>query len=150
MRTVQGNVKPRKERKTVREVQVKDLVSYFYLSIPIIAALIVGIVFAAGIEALWIRISLIILFSLGVYFHFKRFLLGMILMYKAYAPMEVRDRCRYTPTCSTYALISIMKYGIILGCTLAAIRICHCHPPYGGEDYPSLSALKRLFNRKHK
>ncbi|MGB1216779.1 MAG: membrane protein insertion efficiency factor YidD [Saprospiraceae bacterium] len=36
--------------------------------------------------------------------------------------------CRYTPTCSTYTLQAIMKYGIFKGTFLGAKRILRCHP----------------------
>lgn len=42
--------------------------------------------------------------------------------------------CRYIPTCSEYAIISIQKYGIFKGSWLMLKRICHCHP-WGGDGY---------------
>ncbi len=42
--------------------------------------------------------------------------------------------CRYTPTCSQYALEAIRKYGILKGGWLALKRILSCHP-WGGSGY---------------
>lgn len=42
--------------------------------------------------------------------------------------------CRYTPTCSTYALQALRKYGLLKGGYLAAKRILSCHP-WGGSGY---------------
>ena len=42
--------------------------------------------------------------------------------------------CRFTPTCSQYAIEAIRKYGPINGCWLAAKRIGRCHP-WGGSGY---------------
>lgn len=42
--------------------------------------------------------------------------------------------CRYTPTCSQYAIESIMKHGIFKGSWLALKRILRCHP-WGGSGY---------------
>ena len=42
--------------------------------------------------------------------------------------------CRFTPTCSQYAIEAIRKYGPIKGCWLAAKRIGRCHP-WGGSGY---------------
>jgi putative membrane protein insertion efficiency factor len=43
--------------------------------------------------------------------------------------------CRYTPTCSAYALEAIQVHGAVKGSTLAAKRICRCHPWSGcGHD----------------
>ncbi|MDR3338571.1 MAG: membrane protein insertion efficiency factor YidD [Candidatus Symbiothrix sp.] len=42
--------------------------------------------------------------------------------------------CRYTPTCSEYALQAIKKYGPFKGVWLATKRILRCHP-WGGQGY---------------
>jgi putative membrane protein insertion efficiency factor len=36
--------------------------------------------------------------------------------------------CRFTPTCSVYAIEVITKYGVIKGTYLSIIRISKCHP----------------------
>jgi putative membrane protein insertion efficiency factor len=36
--------------------------------------------------------------------------------------------CRFTPTCSEYALEAIHTHGAMSGSWLAAKRICRCHP----------------------
>lgn len=42
--------------------------------------------------------------------------------------------CRYTPTCSQYAIEAINKHGAIKGLWLAIKRIGRCHP-WGGSGY---------------
>ena len=42
--------------------------------------------------------------------------------------------CRYTPTCSSYAVEALRKYGPLKGGLLAAKRILRCHP-WGGSGY---------------
>ncbi|MDY4043848.1 MAG: membrane protein insertion efficiency factor YidD [Marinifilaceae bacterium] len=42
--------------------------------------------------------------------------------------------CRYTPTCSQYAMEAILKYGPFKGTWLALRRILRCHP-WGGSGY---------------
>jgi putative membrane protein insertion efficiency factor len=42
--------------------------------------------------------------------------------------------CRYTPTCSQYAVEAIRKYGPFKGGWLAFKRIMSCHP-WGGHGY---------------
>lgn len=36
--------------------------------------------------------------------------------------------CRFSPTCSRYALEAIEKYGFFKGSYLAILRILSCHP----------------------
>lgn len=42
--------------------------------------------------------------------------------------------CRYTPTCSQYAVEAIRKHGPAKGTWLAIKRIARCHP-WGGSGY---------------
>ncbi len=43
-------------------------------------------------------------------------------------------KCRFTPTCSHYALEAFKKYGPFKGLWLAIKRILRCHP-WGGHGY---------------
>ena len=42
--------------------------------------------------------------------------------------------CRFTPTCSQYAVEAIQKHGPIKGSWLSFKRILKCHP-WGGSGY---------------
>jgi putative membrane protein insertion efficiency factor len=43
--------------------------------------------------------------------------------------------CRYTPSCSEYAIQALRKHGVVRGLVLAAARLCRCNPwAEGGED----------------
>ncbi|MGV3769643.1 MAG: membrane protein insertion efficiency factor YidD [Sphingobium phenoxybenzoativorans] len=42
--------------------------------------------------------------------------------------------CRYSPSCSQYAIDALGKYGAIKGSWLAAKRLMRCHP-WGGSGY---------------
>ena len=42
--------------------------------------------------------------------------------------------CRFTPTCSAYAVEAIKKHGPVKGLYLAVRRILRCHP-WGGSGY---------------
>ncbi|MBQ0030916.1 MAG: membrane protein insertion efficiency factor YidD [Bacteroidales bacterium] len=42
--------------------------------------------------------------------------------------------CRFTPSCSQYAVEAVLKHGIIKGTWLAIKRICRCRPG-GGSGY---------------
>ncbi len=44
-------------------------------------------------------------------------------------------RCRYEPTCSTYAIQAIERYGILRGLVLGTWRLLRCNPwSDGGFD----------------
>ena len=65
----------------------------------------------------------------------KRVLLGLIRFYRAAISPHFPACCRYTPTCSQYALEAIQKYGALKGGILALRRILRCNPFHrGGYD----------------
>ncbi|MFO1458435.1 MAG: membrane protein insertion efficiency factor YidD [Verrucomicrobiota bacterium] len=51
--------------------------------------------------------------------------------------------CRFTPTCSEYALESVRRHGAGRGSLLAACRLCRCHP-WGGAGADPVPDLIRL------
>ncbi len=65
----------------------------------------------------------------------KRVLLAMIRFYRAGISPYRQPCCRFTPTCSQYALEAIEKYGALKGGWLAFRRILRCNPFHkGGYD----------------
>ena len=120
----------------IHEIKVKDLLTYFLLPLIILTGL--WLVYGLYLVKLHIAINIIscLVFSVLSYFLLKRFAIGCVLLYKATAPMSVRDACRFEPTCSTYMIMAINKYGLIRGLYKGFRRIIRCKPPNGGIDYP--------------
>lgn len=57
-------------------------------------------------------------------------------------------RCRYEPTCSSYALRAIREYGILRGLVLAGWRLLRCNPwSHGGYDPVDAQGLFRTRHR---
>ncbi|MFI4880139.1 MAG: membrane protein insertion efficiency factor YidD [Steroidobacterales bacterium] len=48
-------------------------------------------------------------------------------------------RCRFYPSCSHYALVAVLRFGVIKGSWLAMRRLGRCHPwhPGGFDPVPS-------------
>lgn len=57
-----------------------------------------------------------------------------ILFYQAAISPHLPPSCRYTPTCSQYAVEAIRRHGPLRGLWLAIKRIMRCHP-WGGSGY---------------
>ena len=63
-----------------------------------------------------------------------KIMLGLIRFYQYAVSPLIPPRCRYTPTCSQYALEAVKKYGALTGGWLAVKRIARCHP-FGGSGH---------------
>ncbi len=58
----------------------------------------------------------------------KSLLIFLIRFYRRAVSPNRMPCCRFTPTCSAYALEAIEKYGVFKGGYLALRRILRCHP----------------------
>lgn len=67
-------------------------------------------------------------------------LIGLIRVYQwIFSPLKNAlfgqvGRCRYTPSCSCYAIEALRNHGLISGLWLSLKRILRCHP-WGGEGH---------------
>jgi putative membrane protein insertion efficiency factor len=65
----------------------------------------------------------------------KKILIGIIKFYRKRISPYKKPCCRFYPTCSSYALEAVTKYGALKGGFLAIKRILKCHPfNAGGYD----------------
>ena len=65
----------------------------------------------------------------------KQLLKILIRFYQLTISPWLGKNCRYYPTCSSYALEAVEKYGSLKGSVLALKRILRCHPfRAGGYD----------------
>lgn len=58
----------------------------------------------------------------------------MIRLYQYAISPHTPPSCRFTPTCSQYAIEAISRHGALKGGWLALKRIARCHP-WGGSGY---------------
>ncbi|GHT79169.1 putative membrane protein insertion efficiency factor [Bacteroidia bacterium] len=64
----------------------------------------------------------------------KYLLIGLVKFYRYSISPLTPASCRYTPTCSQYAIEALQKYGALKGGWLALKRILRCHP-WGGDGF---------------
>ena len=122
-------------KKQIREIRVCDLLKYALL--PLIVA---GVMWTALILVReWLPLDPILIYvvgGVGSYVLAHYFAIGLVLVYKAFAPMSLRSQCRFEPSCSTYMILALQKYGLVRGFIKGVARIIRCRPPNGGIDYP--------------
>lgn len=61
-------------------------------------------------------------------------LVQMVRLYQRFISPLTPPSCRFTPTCSQYAVEALRKYGPFKGSWLALRRLLRCHP-WGGSGY---------------
>ena len=62
-------------------------------------------------------------------------LIGLVKLYRLLLSPLVGQHCRFTPTCSIYAIEALQAHGAVRGSLLAAHRLSRCHPwCEGGYD----------------
>jgi uncharacterized protein len=59
-------------------------------------------------------------------------LIALVRIYQWGISPLLGPRCRFTPSCSHYAVEALQKHGLIKGLWLAIRRIARCHP-WGGH-----------------
>ena len=65
----------------------------------------------------------------------KKILIALIKFYRKYISPMKSTKCPYNPSCSTYGLECVEKYGALKGGALATWRIIRCNPfSKGGYD----------------
>jgi uncharacterized protein len=62
-------------------------------------------------------------------------LIGLVQGYRLFFKAWLGNRCRFEPSCSTYALQALQQHGALTGAALSAGRLLRCHPwCRGGHD----------------
>jgi putative membrane protein insertion efficiency factor len=64
-------------------------------------------------------------------------LVALLDVYKRRISPLLPPSCRFTPTCSEYARLALLKHGLVRGLTRTAWRLLRCQPLHpGGVDLP--------------
>lgn len=64
----------------------------------------------------------------------RRVLIGFVRFYQAAISPLTPPSCRFTPTCSQYAIEALEGHGLVRGIWLTVRRLSRCHP-WGGKGY---------------
>ena len=64
----------------------------------------------------------------------RHVLIGLVRVYRACLSPYLPPACRYSPTCSEYAIRSLEAHGALAGSARAVRRLLRCHP-FGGHGY---------------
>jgi len=65
----------------------------------------------------------------------KAMIIACVLGYKTCISPLLGPRCRFTPTCSSYAIDALKKHSLLKALYLTARRVLKCHPFHpGGYD----------------
>lgn len=80
-----------------------------------------------------IPILLLIVFCI---IRIKHIAIWCVKCYQKFAPANLRNKCRFEPSCSEYMIKAIEKYGFLKGFSKGFHRLKRCCPPNGGYDEP--------------
>lgn len=65
----------------------------------------------------------------------RALLVALVRGYQLVISPALPPSCRFSPSCSQYALESLRRYGALRGSWMAARRLARCHPWHpGGYD----------------
>lgn len=74
----------------------------------------------------------------------EAFLLPVKLYRRYLSPLKITPSCRFTPSCSQYAIDAVREWGIAVGTVLALFRLIRCNPfSKGGYDPVPNNFFKR-------
>ena len=73
----------------------------------------------------------------------KRLLMACIRFYRRHISRHTKPHCRFTPTCSSYALEALEIHGAFRGSLLAVWRILRCNPFNHGDFYDPVPPKRR-------
>ncbi|MGG1517736.1 membrane protein insertion efficiency factor YidD [Paenibacillus oryzisoli] len=111
----------------------------------IVALLLLGLFLAVIVFASLTRIApnyafkmACILPSIGIFLYMlmraKAMTIWVIHVYQRFAPINIRNKCRFEPSCSSYMIQAIEKYGVVKGIFQGIQRLRRCNVANGGYD----------------
>ena len=79
----------------------------------------------------------------------RQVLIALIKLYRYAISPYLAPSCRYTPSCSSYAIEAVERFGIFRGSWMAVLRISRCHPWHEGGYDPVPDSNDTITTRRH-
>lgn len=111
----------------------KEKFNYKYIISFIIILLIINLVNWFFIKN---KLILILVNIIYILVWLKNIIIFLIKIYQRIAPISIRNKCRFEPSCSNYMMQVLTKYGLIKGLYKGFKRLKKCNITGGGFDYP--------------
>lgn len=68
--------------------------------------------------------------------------IALVYLYRYTVGLFLRPSCKYYPSCSSYAIGVLKRYGLVRGLVLSTWRLLRCNPwSSGGVDMPEDASL---------
>lgn len=77
----------------------------------------------------------------------RSLLIALVRGYRLFLSPWLGSQCRFTPSCSHYALEALQRHGAAQGSVLTLQRLARCHPWCAGGHDPVPQQPLRLFGR---
>jgi putative membrane protein insertion efficiency factor len=74
----------------------------------------------------------------------KKILIALLKGYKMFISPYIARSCRYTPTCSEYAIEAVERFGALKGAVMALKRVIRCNPFSAGGHDPVIKTETRI------
>ncbi len=124
------------KRKLIRP-KINWLRVVIFSLIPIITAVLIAVLFKFfEIPPLWTLLCEAAFLLIYLALFAKKGVICMVRIYQRFAPANIREKCRFEPSCSQYMILAIEKYGLLKGVGKGINRIRRCKSPNGGYDMP--------------
>ena len=99
--------------------------------------IIIDVILSIICYLMFVNVFILIIMNFIYYLILLRFVLIFIIkIYQKVAPISLRSKCRFEPSCSNYMLQSLEKYGLFKGLKKGINRLKRCNIDNGGYDYP--------------
>lgn len=123
---------PGYRRKLIRPKICWPVVIAHCLVPPVLAAVLYWLLWQIPYAWIGVTLALVLYYVLTA----KRAVICAVKIYQHFAPDNIRNQCRYEPSCSHYMIGAVEKYGVIRGVIKGCKRLRRCNINNGGIDMP--------------